>query len=318
MSYTPDQLNNVIESGLAPRDPEIAGLARLANRLAYLAPAGPSSAASDRMALRFEAVMAGRHRRGWLALLGFAPAGGRPSLVQRLAAGTAVIGLLGGATSAATGVSPAEAARGTAHFVASAIANLTPNNDLSLAPDAGIAGPELGAPETTQGPAGETSPTPEPGSPAPGIAGTKPDGTASGTPRATTTPAGTATPTPPTPAGAGTARATASPAGSNPGTPVPGFSLPAAPSTPSEGGSAVPSQAPQDEPSHTPTPTATQQPTSTPTPSPTGTPSSAATPPPAGTPTPSPYPSGHHDDGEDDHEHETPEPTETPESEDDH
>ena len=311
MSYTPDQLHAAIESGLAPRDPEIAGLARLAGRLAYLSPSGPSSSASARMALRFEAVMAGQHHRGFLALLGFASAGHRPSLVQRLAAGAAVAGLLGGATSAATGVSPAEAALGTAHFVASAIANLAPNNEAAYIPEQGFAGLEIGAPSADSPEVTPDNGTPGSETPAPGAAGTvPPSGDGNGTPQATATPTGTVTPTPPS----GTAtkppvpKSTPSAGPSPDGFPIPGFNFPTPPTSPAEGtvpGPVAPSPSPSQSPSASPTPSSTPTPTATPSPSPSPTPTSTPTP----SPTPSPTAtSGHHDD-----DHETPEPTETPE-----
>ncbi|MGE3074633.1 MAG: hypothetical protein AB7N24_00775 [Dehalococcoidia bacterium] len=319
MSYTPDQLNNAIESGLAPRDPEIAGLARLAGRLAYLSPAGPSAAASDRMALRFEAVMAGEHRRGWLALVGFTPAGRPLSFAHRLAAGVALVGLLGGATSVATGVSPAEAARGTAHFIASAIANLAPNEDAGFAPDTAT-GLEPDGPVATQASA-DNNGAPEPGTPAPGISGNTPaKGDDSSTPHPTATPGGSVTPIPTPATAAATPPSSATPGSSSTSpTPIPGFSFPAAPPTTFPGQGPIQGPEPEDEPSHTPT--SVPSPSSTPTavPSSTPTPTPTSTPVPTSTPTPSPTSwSGHHDDGEDDDEHETPEPTETPEPEDDH
>jgi hypothetical protein len=284
MTYTPDQLHNAIESGLALGESELAQLVRLARRLGILAPAGPTPDASRRMRLQFEAVMAGERRSrfaGWWPFAAGAPSLQRPGMAQRFAAGALFLSALGGTASVATGVSPAEAARATVRVLASAAQNLAPHTvlqelDISGPAPAPDAQSTHGTQPSTNAPAASTDPgssaTPDPSStPAPGVAGT-PNDTASGTPSPSTP---TVTPTP-------ISGAVASPTLSFP----PGPALPVNP--PATQGPAAPSSTPTPtkppvfNPGGTPTATPTLQPpaptpTETPTPTPTNTPTRTPT-----------------------------------------
>ncbi len=299
MTYTPDQLHNAIEAGITPNDFELASLVRLAGRLGDLRPPGPSIEATQRMSERFEALMAGE-KRSWLAgWLTFGASRGsnsgqRPSFVQRMAAGALVVTAVGGTTSVVTGVSPAEAARATVQFVASAAANLAPHtvlNDFEITTDPPPTANNPGATAQASGTARTDGSTPEPGgTPVPGAApanGSKPGATPSSTPDAspthTPTPKSgssvtlTPTTTPQNSPGQGDFAPTATspnPASvSRTPTKPPVFLPPGTPDTP--------------EPTETATPTGTPTPgaTNTPTPSPTatGTPTSTRTPRPSPT-----------------------------------
>jgi|GEM_PF-5010135 len=266
MTYTPEQLQNAFEAGLVPPGRELSALVRLARRLVILRPAAPAEDASRRMAARFEEVMAGRRRRSFAIWLPFLAAGetSRSRLAHRFAAGALAASLLGGATSTATGVSPAEAVRGAVRLADSAVSNLAPHLEL------GRRGP-VAPPLDTQSeaalegdhPAGEPAPDPgaaadnaeaPPGDSRPGSADdaprdAAPSAAATPTPGASKTPP-PGTPTPQAPAnppgpGSGQAAVPSGPAVSNPGPP---------PSGPGAGPSPSPSPAPPATPSPTPSP----------------------------------------------------------------
>lgn len=301
MNHSPDQLHNAIETGLATGDAELSALVRLTRRLFSLQPAEPSTDASRRMSNRFEAVMAGERPNRFGAWLPFgSPATARPSLVQRFAAGALFLSAVGGATSVATGISPAEAARATVRIVASATANLAPHTFVQelTSPDPTPASTDQ-APNTAlaAGPDQSAATTPDPaGTPVPGAAPSDPG---SGSTTGTTTPK-TGTPTP-----------TATPA--QPALVPPG-SLGATPTQPTHGPAAptaTPPSNPPIAPTATPSPTKTPTPTTTASPSPstTATPTGTATTPPSATPTATPT----HGEDDEDEDEDGPEPTETPE-----
>ena len=262
MNYTPEQLQNAIEAGLPPASRELSALVRLSRRLFSLRPEPPSAAASDRMAARFESVLSRRHRPWFAALV---PARGtldqRPGLIQRLAASALVLSAAGGATSAATGVTPAEAGRAVVQLAGDLVANLSPHGVFQglepvVPPPAQADSGEPGAGDgnaTAEPPAKDPEAVPATG---PDARLPAPPADAPAPPAATPTPALSPTPAtpPPTP--------TSTPA---PPSPAPGANpSPAAPGT--EPGPPAPSPAPPtaqppvSPPAATPTPTPTVAP----------------------------------------------------------
>lgn len=301
MTYSPDQLHNAIEAGFAHGETELGALVRLARRLTRLSPPGPNADASRRMRLRFEAVMDGERARVGAGWWPFGAAGARrPSMLQRFAAGTIALSAIGGGVSAATGVTPAEAASGAVHVFVGVVQTLRPQPFLQQAETLNIGGevgasgtPEAAAAPSTADPgnvSGQAEGEPSPGPAALFAPGTEPSPGPAGS---TATPSPTArpsnTPTPPTGAGI----------------------VPPAPTKPGATASPTPT-APVIQgapPTSTPTAGATATPTKSPTPTPSATPSAAPSPTSSPTATPTP-----HDD--DDEPEDQEDPPETPEPED--
>ncbi|MGE5596124.1 MAG: hypothetical protein ACM3S1_08830 [Hyphomicrobiales bacterium] len=133
--------------------PELRALASVAAMVRELQPAGPGVAATARLSAAFEARLTRQPAAGWWRVLapwlGAGPAP-RP-LVERLAAGVLVIGLIGGGGGAATGHDPLEIADGAASFVQSAVRNFDPRD--------GSGTPGI---DVTPSPSSSPSPTPSP------------------------------------------------------------------------------------------------------------------------------------------------------------
>ncbi|MEO8539512.1 MAG: hypothetical protein ABI577_07205 [bacterium] len=296
MNYTPDQLHTAIESGIAPGDPELAALVRLARRLFRLAPASPSPDASRRMRLQFEAVMAGERPGRFASWWPFSSvtSSNRPAgLAQRLAAGALFLSAAGGTASVATGVTPSEAAQGAVRLVVSVGQNLAPHTFLEESvlrasdqeePEPPLTpGPHQANTNPVSGADPQGSGTPGPSQSAiPGAAASSESGDKSPAPTVDGTPTPSSTPT-------GIASATATPrfppdnASPSSTPPTQGPAAPPPTPTPTKGVAQVspPTATPQSPtatPTATPTPPApTSTPTATPTPTPTRTPGATPT-----------------------------------------
>lgn len=283
MTFTPDQLHHAIESHLPPADGDLSLLVRLAGRLRFLEPPGPSVEASGRMTARFESVIAGEPQRfldGWSA-----PAGVRPTLAQCFAGGALLLSALGGATSVATGVSPSEATGATVRFVAHTVRNLAPHASVeplakwpAIPPDQGVINPSVTSEAAAQ-----------------------PNGSASGAGSPPSTPLPKAA-APTGPATSGTAPATATPTAPSSRTPTPSPTPFVADPTQRPTATTPPPATPQPSQSAAASAPAVSKPppTSTPMPSsgPTGTPSvtPSTSPSPSSTPTATPTPDDTHED----------------------
>ena len=178
--FRPDHLEEVLGGRTAPRTDAEREALRYSQLLPRLTPRGPSTGATRQMRGRFEAFLErGGRPRGFAGLL---PPWLATPAMQRLAAGAVLlVGL--GAGSAATGYTPADAARDAGNateIVVNVVRNLNPAR--GTASDGG---------ET----AGDASPTPGAETPEPTASATEVVEGA-GTPGASATPDGTPPATP--------------------------------------------------------------------------------------------------------------------------
>ena len=159
-----DALQEALE-GVSPTgtSPAIREAVMVASRLSSLLPNGPDTATSERLTGGFEKRLQRAAPPRWLhALAPWAGAGPVPRpLIERMAAGAVVFGLLtGGGSAAATG-DPLAFGKGVADFARNVVVNLGPSNGSS---DGAQPTPELSpTPSATPGasPSPEPSPSPE-------------------------------------------------------------------------------------------------------------------------------------------------------------
>jgi hypothetical protein len=154
-TVSPELVHEVIEgrvfASFGSPEGELATLARACRALQV---AGPTPMAEERVRSHIRA----------LAAQGSSEPGPWPfgnPLVERLAAGALILGLLGGGASAATGVTPAEFARESTVLVRSLIVNLDPRNGGTEDAPAPEPTPSAAAPASTPGPTVEVA-TPSP------------------------------------------------------------------------------------------------------------------------------------------------------------
>lgn len=238
--------------GVADSDPALAPSASLGRSLGRLQVPGPSPEASRRLEARFARIVdagAPGPLARVLAWFGFGTAG--PRLAPRFAAGALLILAVGGTTSAATGVTPLEAASRLGDFARNVVTNLDPTsgNDAAVAPN----------PTPTDTPAAEPTATPTKAKPT-ATPTTASQTAVAGSPTVAGTPVSGRTPQ------RGGPTSAPPPATSTPGSPLSPTSTPTATTTPEPVATSMPSATPS------PTVTATPTPTSTGVAEPTGTP----------------------------------------------
>lgn len=149
-AVSPELLHDVIERRVFADASSFEGqLASLAWDCRAIRVAGPSAAVEERLRARITRFPVAERRalawwQGWL--------GPDRPLTQRLAALALTVGLAGGGTSAATGVSPAEFASDTATLMHSIVVNLNPAREEG-SPQSGEAAAVSPTPPATPPPA---------------------------------------------------------------------------------------------------------------------------------------------------------------------
>lgn len=255
---------------------ELTRLAVLARRLTV---ASPDAAATARLSARFEALTAGRERRGagaWIAA--WLGAGPHPrGLAQRLAAGALLVSAVGAGASVATGIGLGRVASATESFLDSVVQNLAPHNGDTAQqgvvpgtptdpgpPAAGVASP-VPSPSVTATPSASPQATPPPAANTPVAGGVSSGASGRGvssspsTPEPAVAPSATPVGTSGTPTDDGSHRtATPLPAGTTAGLPGTVPAIPPPVITSSPGATATPTAHETSRPaSNTPSPTGT-------------------------------------------------------------
>lgn len=167
MTEPAEHLADVLDGRAVPADGQARAMANLAASVATLPLASAPAAGWSQLDERFARIVAGAAKRRWYEGWGL---GGRPRpLVQRLAAGAMLLGIAGGAGSAATGVTPGEALQSAGDATAGIVRYVTRDDGgpgpLSQAPGAtGSSTPSqtTPAPATTPEPNGTPEATAQP------------------------------------------------------------------------------------------------------------------------------------------------------------